>query len=110
VLLRLPLDLLGELGGRHHGDGDLSDDHRLTGDAHGDIALLDFAVLKETRECFHHRTAVHDVPIDDGLRGQRRIAESHELEPLATVAQLTDFDRARTDVDPDEITSFGHSV
>ena len=40
--------------------------------------------------------------------GQRREAEPHELEPFAALLQLADLDRARADVDPDQVLSFRH--
>ena len=44
VLLGLPVDLLVELGRRHHRHGDLADDDALAVDADGDVPLLDLAV------------------------------------------------------------------
>ena len=82
MLLGLPLDLLVELGGRHHRHGDLADDDRLARDAHGDVAALDLGVLKDPRQALDHRACVHHVAVDDGLRGERRVAEPHELQPL----------------------------
>jgi hypothetical protein len=108
VLLGLPLDLLGELGRGHHRHGDLADDDGLARDAHRHILGLDFLVLEEPRQGLADSAAVHDVAVDDGLRRKRGETEPHELEPLTAVLQLANLDRARTDVDPDEVVPFSH--
>ena len=110
VLLGLPLNLLGELRGRHHRHGDLANDHRLSRDAHRDVAILDLAIVKELRQRLDDGAAVHHVTIDDGLRRKRRIAEPNELDAFAALLHLTNFDRARTDIDPDQIAPFRHLV
>jgi hypothetical protein len=48
------------------------------------------------------------VTVDDRLRRQRSKTEPYELEPLSAVLQLANLDRARTDIDPDEVVPFRH--
>jgi hypothetical protein len=109
VLLRFPLNVLGQLGRRHHRYRDFGpDDHRLARYAHGHVAVLDFLIVKDAREAFDDHPAVHHVAVDNGLRRKRGKAETYELEPFAPLAQLADLDRARADIDPDEVLSFRH--
>jgi hypothetical protein len=80
----------------------------LAGDAHRDVFALDLLVLEDPLEVLDHRAAVHYVAVDDRLGRQLGEAEPYELEPLSAVFELADFDRARADVDPDEVVSFRH--
>ena len=76
VLLGLPVDLLVELGRRHHRHGDLADDDALTVDADGHVALLDLRVAEDLGERLGDGPGVHDVAVDDRLRSERRPAAS----------------------------------
>src|ERR1019366_8398235 len=103
-----PVDLLVELAGRHHGHRDLSHDDALAVDPDGDVALLDLPIVEDPRERLGDGPRVHDVPIDDRLRRERRPAPADDLQLLARLFELHDLDRARPDIDADEILAFGH--
>ena len=45
----------------------------------------------------------------DGLRRQGGVPETRHREPLPVFFELNDLDRARPDVDADEIFPFGHA-
>jgi hypothetical protein len=108
VLLGLPRDLLGELGLRHDGDGDLADDDALPVDADGNVTRGNALRGPDRREGVDDGRAVHDVAVDDGLRGQRRDAVANHRETFASLAELHDLDRARADVDADEVLAVCH--
>ena len=110
VLLRLPLDLLVELGGGHHRHGDLADDHGLAADAESDLALLDLGLREGAAEPVDDGLRVHDVAVDDRLGRERGEAEAHEAVGLPALLELTYLDRARSDVDADQVLAFGHPV
>jgi hypothetical protein len=103
VLLGLPLDLLGELGGRHHRDRDLADDHALAGDRHGAFLLPDFRVLERAAERLDDGPLVHHWPStivcggnsanpsrtsSSPLRPSLRWQTLIELEPMSTPTRL----------------------
>jgi len=108
VLLRLPVDLFVELARGHHRHGDLADDDALAIDADRDVALLDLGVVKDPGERLGDRGRIHDVTVDDRLRGELRPPPADDLELLARLFELHDLDRARADIDADEVLAFGH--
>jgi len=108
VLLGLPADLLVELGGGHDRDGDLANDDRLAIDANRHVLLRNLAVGEDLQERLGDHARVHDVTVDDRLRWQGGVAVADDAESLAVLFELDHFDRARPDVDADQVLPFGH--
>ena len=108
VLLRLPLDLLVELGRGHHRHRDLADDDGLPADAERHVLLLDLGLGEDLPQPLDDGLRVHHVAVDDRLRRQRLVAGADQPVALPALLDLADLDRARSDVDADEVLSLRH--
>jgi hypothetical protein len=102
------VDLFLQFGRGHHGDGYLADDDALAGNTERHLLLPDGGITDDPPERLHHRPGIHDLPIHDGLWGKGRVAEPHQAVALAGLLELADFDRARPDVDPNQVLAFAH--
>ncbi len=105
VLLRLPVDGLGQLLGAHLREADLLDDDGVARDAGGDVARLDLVLLEQTLDRVDHRSRVHDRAVDDRLGGERLDPDVQELVLVAALAadlELHRLDGRGADVDADQ--------
>ena len=102
VLLRLPVDRLGELRLRHHRQRDLLDDDGVARERGGDILGLDAAAVEQAADGVGDGGGVDDRAVDDAVRGHRLAAEIRDPVALAGLFQLDRLDGARTDVQTDQ--------
>jgi hypothetical protein len=102
VLLRFPVDGLGELGLGHDRQVDLLDDDRVAGERSGDFLGLERLVLENTADRVGDRGAVDDRPVDDAVGRHRLDRKGHDLETLADGLEFDGLDGARSDVEADD--------
>src|SRR5262249_23552719 len=102
VLLRLPVNGLGELRFRHHRQADFLDDDRIAGKRGGHVFGFEGLAPENALDGGRHRTTVDDGAIDDAVGRHRFDGYSGNLEALAVWPQLHCFDGARADVEAND--------
>ena len=102
VLLRLPVDGLGELLLGHLGQRDLLDDDGVARERGGDVLRADVLRLEQAPDRVGDRRAVDDGAVDDAVRRHRLDAERGDLERFARAFELHGLDGARADVQSDD--------
>src|SRR5262249_7630297 len=63
-------------------------------------------LVEEAVGPLHDGAEIHDVAVDDGLRGKRMEAEAGHLPPGLLLLDLHDLDGARPDVDAHQVLAF----
>ena len=102
VLLRLPVDGLGQLGFGHHGQADFLDDDGVARERGRDFLGLERLVLEQAADGVGDGGAVDDGAVDDAVGRHRLDGEGRDLEALARRLQLDRLDGARADVEADD--------
>ena len=109
VLLRLPVDGLGELRFRHDRQADFLNDHGITGERRRDVFGFEGLALKDAANRGRHRPAVDDGAIDNAVGRDRFDRDRSHLETLAVWPKFDGLDGARADVEPDDRFRFVQS-
>ena len=102
VLLRLPVDGLGELLLGHLRERDLLDDDGVARERGGDVLRADVLRLEQAPDRVGDRRAIDDGAVDDAVGRHRLDAEGGDLERLARALELHGLDGARADVQTDD--------
>ena len=101
VLLRFPVDRLGQVLLGHHRQADLLDDDGAARQRRHDILRLELRRLECAAYRVGHRAGVDDRAVDDAVGRQRFDGDRDDLEAAPGGLQLDRLDRAGTDVQAD---------
>ena len=102
VLLRFPVDRLGEFGLRHRRQRNLLHDDGVTRERRGHVLGRNLQAVEQPADRVDDSGAVDDGAVDDAVRRNRLAAKRRDFEGLACRPELDGLDRARTDVQADE--------
>ncbi len=102
VLLRFPVDGLGQLRLGHDGKADLLDDDRIPREGRRDFLRLERLVLEEAADGVGDGGSVDDGAVHDAVGRHRLDGERRDLEAFARRLQLDRLDGAGADVETDD--------
>ena len=101
VMLRLELDDIRNLLGRHFRDLHLLHDEFSTGDCDGRAPALDARLISRLSDRVHDRSRVPNRSVGDRIGREGCAAEGNETPSTTLLAQLRELYRARADVEPE---------
>ena len=103
VLLRFPVDRIGELRIGHHRQGDLLDDDGVAGQGGDDILRFEALCVENATDGVGNGDSVDDRAIDDRVGRNRFRGVGRDLETLRSIRfQLNGLHRARSNVETDD--------